>query len=235
MNSRHDGGLSRARIASTLGILTLAVTADVAFAQLPGTQVPGGCDVPATQRTSNTGCYLTATLPLSELPGGQVYWHVYSFSSRAEADNAARQPATIVVESLNTVWLFAIGDATWQTGTGHRVARIGPLPVQPAKRYTARFMEAVFPPGQGLQTAVHRHSGPEAWYVVSGAQCLRTPDAMKVLRSGESGFVESGPPMMLTGIGPDIRRALVLVLHDADQPWMTVTTDWRPAASCPDK
>ena len=96
-------------------------------------------------------------------------------------------------------------------------------------------MEAVFPPGEGLQTAVHHHSGPEAWYVVSGAQCLRTPEATTVLRKGESGFVAAGPPMILTGIGSDTRRALVLVLHDTAQPWMTVTSDWRPTVSCPEK
>lgn len=28
-----------------------------------------------------------------------------------------------------------------------------------ANRYTARFMKAVFPPGQGLETVAHRHSG----------------------------------------------------------------------------
>jgi quercetin dioxygenase-like cupin family protein len=95
-------------------------------------------------------------------------------------------------------------------------------------------MEAAFPPGRGLQTSVHRHSGPEAWYLVSGAQCLRTPDATTILRTGETGFVASGPPMMLTSVGPDTRRALVLVLHDSKEPWMTVTTDWQPTASCPE-
>ena len=69
--------------------------------------------------------------------------------------------------------------------------------------------------------------------MVSGAQCLRTPDATSVLRKGEGGFVAMGPPMMLTSVGPDTRRALVLVLHDSDQPWMTVTTEWRPTVSCP--
>ena len=180
------------------------------------------------------GCYLTATLVLSELPSGPIYWHVYSYPTRAMADAATRPPASIVVESLGTIWLFAIGDAAWQVPTGQRVARIGPLPVSPAKRYTARFMEAVFPPGQGLQTAVHHHSGPEAWYVVSGAQCLRTPDVTTVLRKGEGGFVAGGPPMMLTGLCPDPRRALALVLHDSDKPWMTVTTDWSPTVSCPE-
>ena len=221
-------------VASALGAATLIVATDVGLAQLPGTRILGGCDVPVTQRTSDTGCYLTATLLLPELPSGSIYWHVYSYPSRAMADAARQQPDSIVVESLGTIWLFAIGDAAWQASTGQRVARIGPLPVAAATRYTARFMEAVFPPGQGLQTAVHHHSGPEAWYVVSGAQCLRTPDATTVMRKGESGFVAGGPPMLLTGLGPDTRRALVLVLHDSEKPWMTVTTDWRPTVNCPE-
>jgi quercetin dioxygenase-like cupin family protein len=213
----------------------LVVRTDVGLAQLPGTKIPGGCDVPVTQRTGATGCYLTATLPLPLLPSVPVFWHVYSYPSRAAADAVEKQPASIVVESLGRTWLFAIADAQWRAAEGERVASIGPLPVLPAKHYTARFMEAVFPAGQGLQTAVHHHSGPEAWYVVSGAQCLRTPEATKVLREGEGGFVEAGPPMMLTSLGQETRRSLVLVLHDTGQPWMTVTTDWRPVANCPAK
>lgn len=220
--------------AAVLVAALLVVASDIGLAQLPGTRIPGGCDVPVAQRTSDTGCYLIATLPLPQLPSGPVYWHVYSFPSRAAANGATQEPASIIVESLGTTWLLAIAGADWQASAGQRVARIGPLPVTPAKHYTARFMEAIFPPGQGLQTAVHHHSGPEAWYVVSGAQCLRTPDATKVLRKGEGGFVEAGPPMMLTSIGPDTRRALALVLHDSEQPWMTVTTEWRPTVSCPD-
>jgi hypothetical protein len=128
--------------------------------------IPGGCDVPVAKRTSDTGCYLSATLALPELPSGPTYWHVYSYPSRAVADAVPKRPASVVVEALGTVWLFAIGDAAWQASTGQRVAQIGPLPVVAAKHYTARFMEAVFPPGDGLQTAVHHHSGPEAWYIV---------------------------------------------------------------------
>jgi hypothetical protein len=54
-----------------------------------------------------------------------------------------------------------------------------------------------------------------------------------VIRSGQGGFVAAGPPMMLTSIGTETRRALVLVLHDASEPWMTVTTDWTPTKECP--
>jgi hypothetical protein len=204
--------LRRHFIATALGAVTLLGAAEPGLAQLPGTRIPGGCDVPVSQRTSDTGCYLTATLALPELRNVAVYWHVYSYPSRAAADAAQKPPASIVVESLGTVWLFAIGDAGWQASSGQRVARIGPLPV----------------------TAVHRHAGPEAWYVVRGAQCLRTPDSTTVLRKGEGGFVAGGPPMMLTSLGPDTRRALALVLHESEQPWMTITTDWSPTVSCPE-
>ena len=227
--------MTRHFIAAALGVAALVVATDAGLAQAPGARIPGGCDVPVAQRTSDTGCYLTATLVLPELPSGPIYWHVYSFPSKAAAAAAPQRPGSIVVEALGTTWQFAIADTAWQSSVGQRVARIGPLPVLAAKRYTARFMEAVFPPGQGLQTSVHHHSGPEAWYVVNGAQCLRTPDATTVLRKGESGFVAAGPPMMLTSLGPDTRRALVLVLHDSAQPWMTVTTEWRPTAGCPEK
>jgi hypothetical protein len=40
---------------------------------------------------------------------------------------------------------------------------------------------------------------------------------------------------VLTSLGPGTRRSLVLVLHDSAQPWMTVTTDWRPIADCADR
>jgi quercetin dioxygenase-like cupin family protein len=95
-------------------------------------------------------------------------------------------------------------------------------------------MEAVFPPRQAMVTSVHIHSGPEAWYVVSGAQCLRTTEGAQVIRAGEGGFIRGGPSMMLTSIGTEVRRALVLVLHDTSQPWMTSTTDWTPTSQCPE-
>jgi quercetin dioxygenase-like cupin family protein len=223
------------RTSAALGVAVVLVGGAGGLAQLPGTKIPGGCDVPVAQRTSETGCYLVATQVLPKAPTGPVFWHIYSYPSRAAAEAAARGSTSIAIEALGAAWLFAIGDATWQAPAGQRVARVGPLPVRDAKQYTARYMEAVFPAGQGLQTAVHRHAGPEAWFVVSGAQCLRTPDATTVMRRGESGFVAGGPPMVLTSVGRDTRRALVLVLHDSQQSWMTVATNWHPTATCPDE
>lgn len=45
-------------------------------------------------------------------------------------------------------------------------------------------------------------------------------------------MIAGGPPMMLSGIGQEIRRSVVLVLHDDTQPWMTMETEWKPGGQC---
>jgi quercetin dioxygenase-like cupin family protein len=91
-------------------------------------------------------------------------------------------------------------------------------------------MEAVFEPG--MYTAVHRHAGPEAWHLVTGAQCLQTPDTTFVVPAGRSAVVPAGPPMRLSGVSAETRRALVLVLHEPAEPWMTLDTGWVPRTTC---
>ena len=197
--------------------------------QIPGSRIPGGCDVPAARRTSETGCYLVATSPLGVLPDVALFWHLYQFQNRAQAEAAAQRRST-VVESLGHVWLYTIAEEGWKPTAGERVAVIGPLPVAKGTSYVARYMEAVFAPG--MQTAVHRHSGPEAWYVVSGSQCLETPDRTMIAAAGESAVIAGGPPMALSGIGTEMRRSVVLVLHDETQPWMAMETAWKPRGAC---
>jgi quercetin dioxygenase-like cupin family protein len=214
-----------------------AVAAALAFAtpisaqQIPG-KFPGGCAEPP-RRPSEIGCYLSAVQRVEKLPGEPLYWHLYTYPTPAAAERAKTESLSTVVESLDKVWLFTIANAQWRPRTGERVAVIGPLPVPRARQYIARYMEATFPPNQGMVTTVHRHSGPEAWYVLTGAQCLRTPENTMVLRSGEGGFVPPGPPMVLTSIGSETRRALFLVLHDAAEPWQTNTTEWTPTREYP--
>jgi hypothetical protein len=223
------------RTVANLSATVIALSAaNTAIAQAPRSNVTGGCEVRAAERSAENGCYLLATESLQTLPAGPVFWHLYTYPTRAAAEAARKGSAGTVVESLGKAWLFAIAGSSWRPAAGERVAAIGPLPVMPAKTYTARYMEAVFPPRQAMVTSVHNHSGPEAWYVLTGAQCLRTPDGVQVIRAGEGGFVRGGPPMMLTSIGAEIRRAVVLVLHDSSQPWMTGTTDWTPTVQCPE-
>ena len=138
--------------------------------QIPGTKIQGGCDVPVTRRTSETGWYLVATVPLGILPDVSLFWHLHRFQTRAQAEAAAQSRST-VVESLGYIWLYTIAEEGWRPTAGERVAVIGPLPITKGTKSVARYMEAVFAPG--MQTAVHRHSGPEAWYVLAGSQCLR--------------------------------------------------------------
>jgi quercetin dioxygenase-like cupin family protein len=92
-------------------------------------------------------------------------------------------------------------------------------------------MEAIFRPG--MKSAVHRHSGPEAWYTLAGETCLETPDGVMVGRAGGPPvIVPQGTPMELTATGTEVRRALVLILHDSAQPATMPATDWTPKGRC---
>ena len=206
-----------------------AAASGTASTPAPGSQVPGGCATPARERLGEIGCYLTATEPLREAPTHPIFWHLDAYPTRAAAEAARRERGT-VVESLGRVWLFTIADAEWRPPSGERVARVGPLPVTPGRPYTARYMESVMPPG--IPTLGHRHAGAEAWYMVAGAQCLETPDGAVVARAGETALVPGGPPMMLLGTGSEVRRTIVLVVHDSAQPWMTPAADWTPTGTC---
>jgi quercetin dioxygenase-like cupin family protein len=212
-----------------LGLIT-SLLAGATAAGIVCAQVPGGCNTPVSQRAGEAGCYLTATELLGALPQAALFWHLYVYPTHAAAESAKGSRGT-VVESFGKVWLYTIADSEWRASSGERIATIGPLPITAGKQYTARYMEAVFPPG--MRAAIHRHSGPEAWYLLSGAQCLETPEGITVARTGEGAVVPEGPPMALSSVGTETRRSVLLVLHDASQPWITIASDWQPRGLCP--
>jgi quercetin dioxygenase-like cupin family protein len=191
---------------------------------------PGGCNTPASERTSEVGCYLSGTETLGSMPSGQVYWHLYNYPTRAAAD-ANKTANGTVIESFGKIWLYTIAKEGWRAPSGERVAVIGPFSVTAGRRYTARYMEADFT--SGMKAAVHRHSGPEAWYLVAGTQCLETPEGFKVTHAGEGAVVPEGPPMALSSVGTETRRSVLFVLHDASQPWITMDHHWQPKGLCP--
>ena len=193
-------------------------------------QVVGGCETPVAARTNEVGCYLVATHALGELPAADVFWHIYIYPTLAEA-RALQTARGTVVQSHGKVWLYTIAEKEWRPPSGERKAVIGPLAHSAQTVYTARYMEATIPPG--IRTPVHIHSGPEAWYVLEGAQCLETPEGITVVRAGESALVRQGPEMMLSSVGSETRRTVLLVLHDASQPWMVENTPWTPKGLCP--
>ena len=189
------------------------------------------CQMSVSQRSSNEGCWLTSEMPLGALNGGPLFWHVYTYPT-SEAAAAARGPRGAAAESFGRHWTFTIEDASWRPIAGERVALIGPLSVRRLTPYTARYMEAVFSPDYRLPPVGHRHSGAEAWYVVTGAQCLETPTGPIVVRAGEGSMVAAGPPMAISVVGPETRRAVLLVLHPTAEPWMVSAPDWTPKGLC---
>src|SRR5437870_8661501 len=182
------------------------------------------------ERTRETGCWILASVPQGVVRQATVYWHVYSYPTRAEAE-AAKGSRGSVISGLGKTWLFVIGEAGQQPPRGAaRIAEIGPLTVKPGVKYTAQYMVAVFTPG--MTTPVHRHPGPEAWYTLSGEVCLETPNGKVVGRAGESTIVPAGPPMKLTATGTEKRRSLVLILHETSQPSGILASDWTPKGLC---
>lgn len=185
---------------------------------------------PISERTGEAGCWITANAPLGQLPQQPMFWHLDTYSARAEAE-AAKGPRGAVVESLGKVWLLTIEVAQWRPSGGARIAEIGPLPVSADANYSAQYMEAIFTPG--MTAPAHRHSGPEAWYTLTGETCLETPEGKMIGRAGGSHvIVPGGPPMHLTATGTETRRALVLILHDSAQPPTTPVHDWTPKGLC---
>lgn len=222
-----------ARILPLVTILTMIAAAPppLIFAQAPG---GFGVCVPASQRAGRTiGCFILAEQPMGALGPAPVYWHVTRFSSRARADAARRasRPAGTVLTAYGRAWLLTIADSAWRPPSGTPVASIGPIDVNEGVSYAALYMEASMTPG--MKSAIHRHSGAEAWYTLSGETCLETPGGTHVGRAhGAPVIVPGGVPMELTATGTTVRRSLVLILHDASEAPTTMEREWKPKGLC---
>ena len=199
-----------------------------------GVAVPGDNCKPVRDRTQEIGCWILADESVGKLTKSEVFWHLDSYPTRAAAQ-ADKGPQGVVVESFGKVWLMTISDQKWRSAHGNRVVEIGPLPIVTGEMYSAQFMEAVFTPG--MTAAAHVHSGPEAWYAVSGETCLETSDGrMEVGRPGGPPVIAPmGMAMHLTAIGSEQRRSIVLILHKSSEPATTMVHDWTPKGLCRSK
>jgi quercetin dioxygenase-like cupin family protein len=186
-----------------------------------------GCK-PMSQKTSETGCWILTSQPLGT-PDGLVYWTIDVFPTKALAEQAKGTHGT-VVESLGKVWLLTIGEKSETHSQGIRVTQVGPLVVEKGRSYTAQYMEANLQPGMVSKT--HLHSGVEAFYTDSGETCLETPGGVQIGRKGTDIVVSEGVPMELMAVGPEARRGLILVLHDASKPPTTLVDSWKSKHLC---
>jgi hypothetical protein len=239
-----------------LTTVRLVVLVSMILVQRSSAQGAGGQSAPSPlPPRAARGLFLTAEAQLGRLPAQALYWHIYEYRSRASAD-AARGERGTVAEVFGRHWLYTIAEEKWRPAAGERVAVIGPLDVATDTPYTARYMEALFPwagPQPYGDGSGHRHPGSEAWYVVSGAQCLETPNGLIVASAGWGAMVPQGWPMAISSVGEETRRALVLVLHPSSEPYsMTVDgtsrvpgvtvsdhrshaaphSDWKPQGLC---
>jgi mannose-6-phosphate isomerase-like protein (cupin superfamily) len=215
------------RRAARLAWVPVALSTSTAFAQ---GAVPGGCSEPALEHAGEPGCFQSAELKLPAAPK-ELHWHLYDFQNEAEARReAARHPLAVVTFSHGRVWLHVLADGKLRISTGRKLATAGPLELVPGTAYRARFIESTFTPG--MRTRTHAHPGPEAFYVVSGMQCMDSPTRRARVEAGQTFVVDGGPHQQSA---PQGRRNVAVVLYPEGQPWMTVVTDWTPSGYCESK
>lgn len=207
-------------------LLPLLLAAALGQADVP--PVPGLCSAPVPTDADTPGCYQTGEMDLIGAPL-TLYWHVVEMATPEAAEHEARRHRwASVARAHSRTWLYVLGgpDLTVE-GAGRRRATIGPLSV-PEGPVTAHFSEAVFPPG--MQTRVHSHPGPEAFYVVEGEQCMETPSDTARIPAGGTYIVAGGPHLQAA---PHGRRNLVLILSPTDAPFVVPGGDgWSPTGFC---
>ncbi len=207
----------------------------VGLAILASSALPSNAGAQATTRQCTEveepgpACLL-ARQELPSLPKDNLFWHLDRFPSKDAAERAAAATST-VVQAFGSTWLFTISKERWRSKGGEHVADIGPLPLAPSSTYAAEYLRSVFNPG--ATAPLHVHSGPEAFYAISGDTCLEAPDGVHIGRGpGNSLMIKAGPPMLLMAIGKVPRQGFALILHDASLPPTTLTQVWHPSGLC---
>lgn len=177
------------------------------------------------------GCFNLAHVSGLQFTAPAAVWFLYRFASQAAAEAVRGEHGTVVGEA-GAFWLSELASAGTppaQHAGGVLAAQVGPLALPRAEAYTATLAYAVMQPGQ--RSRVHTHPGPEAFYVVSGEQCVETPSGAKRARAGEAFDEPAGVPMELMAVGTQERRGFALVLHDSGKAQAAPAT-WRPANLC---
>ncbi len=183
-------------------------SAAVAQQQPPGTLVPGSLFIK-----------VLADKKVARLPAGRpgLYWRVENFPSLAQAQ-AAAGPMGLAAESTGKAWLFTLGPKGGASAGGTKVAEVGPLPPVVAPEYLLRINEGSGPPG--AITVVHTHPGTEAFYVLAGVLCIRSPDGVARVAAGQTEVgLASETPTQISSCGSTDLRELIMFVVDATRPF----------------
>jgi mannose-6-phosphate isomerase-like protein (cupin superfamily) len=160
--------------------------------------------------------------------------YVRTIDYKIRNDRIGAKIASAVVEWAGKIWLFTLGPMGVRSSGGTLVAEIGPVPDVPAAAsYVLDVNEADFGPEMKEQVAqqVHTHPGPEIFYLLTGEQCLETPNGTTRARAGEGMVAPAHTPMQLNIMGSSKRDAFFVVVRDATKPRVT-PSDWQPTGTC---
>jgi len=93
--------------------------------------------------------------------------------------------------------------------------------------------EANLGPETNVETGrlAHTHPGPEIFYVLTGEQCLETPNGAQRARAGEGMVAPANTPMALNIMGSSKRDAFFVVVHDSSKPG-GAPSNWQPKGAC---
>jgi quercetin dioxygenase-like cupin family protein len=179
-------------------------------------------------RPNEMECALLAHKQIESLPREPIVWRLETFTN-ATAARRAEGRTSVFVRSGAKSWLLTLGTKGQRTPGGTSVTEIGPIAIPRALHYGIVVGEAYSRPG--ATTRVHTHPGPEAWYLLAGAQCLEMPGGVLRARAGQSSFAAANMPMKLSVVGTANRDALFFVVGDAVLPW-TAGSNWQPTGRC---
>ncbi len=214
------------RAAGALAALMSLAVSVPALAQATSRHCADGAD---SEERAGPACLL-AHQRLGVLGVDSVYWSLDKYPS-VEAARRDMVSGASVVKAFGGIWLFTVAPLPSNPAHGEHAGHVGPIPVDKKTAYDAEFLKSTFSPG--MVAPIHVHSGPEAFFAVSGDSCLETPDGVQVGRgAGNSMIVRGGPPMLLMAPGPEPRKGFALILHDPALPPTTLVHDWTPKGLC---
>lgn len=194
----------------------------------PLTRAPVKCLADSPERQGLEGCSILAARPLAAPADAVLYWHIDRYAS-FEAAKAAAGPDSVAAEAHGIAWLMTVEPRQVRPHDGH-MAWIGPLPLTAGQPYIMRVQSTFLLPGGG--TPVHTHSGPEVFYIVSGAQCVETETVAHRLDTGQSLVLPADAVHRGRVLGAVPRAGLALVVHDANRPPSTDLAAPPGLASC---
>ncbi len=218
----------------TSGVAAFAPQAPSAPVSAPADERVIACeDVEGGDRKPEFGCWNVGRVASIRLADLQPYWHLRRFQDWQSAE-AAAGPTGIVVAINEEVWLSTVGPRDPGPSLAEQVAVVGPLRLPAASSYEVVLSYVVM--AAGSRSPVHSLSGPKAWYLLEGEQCVETviatTRASAVSKApGNAMIAPSNVPLEVATTGTTPSRVLALSIVELTQGG-TLRPNWQPSGAC---